>query len=83
MTTTLTDKRCRSAFGRLSDEMCKTYARAFPRKEAPDAFWSELAAVDEAVTRKLAQRPITELEVQAVVANAMTRFRELCSKHRR
>lgn len=83
MTTTLTDKRCRSAFARLSEDMAKTYARAFPRKEAPDAFWPPLGQIDEGITRKLSQRPITELEVQAACQLAMAKFRELCTRYRK
>jgi len=82
MTTTLTDKRVRSALAKLADDIGKTYAKAFPRKAAPNEFWPALDGLYAATAKKLEVRPIAELDVQATCAAAMVRFRELCTRYR-
>lgn len=78
---TLTDKRVRSALLRLSDDMAKVYERAF-KTPARDEFWLALDKMDRALTTKLEQRPIGDLEVQSTCNLAMTRFRDLCTRFR-
>lgn len=80
--TTLTDKRVRSAFARARDQIVKTYDRAFRLKPAPEQFWRELNEFDAALSKRLAVRPMPELELQAIVNAAVGRFGDLCSRFR-
>lgn len=80
--TTLTDKRVRSAFARMRDAILQTYERAFRRKEAPEEFWRAFNELDARISKKLEQRPMPELELQQIVAAAVGKFAELCTKHR-
>lgn len=78
---TLTDKRVRSALLRLSDELAKVYGRAF--KAPPrDEFWVAFDKLDRALTAKLEQRPIGDLEIDSICKLALTWFRDLCTRMR-
>lgn len=81
MTTTLTDKRCRSAVQKLAADMANVYDKAF-KAPAPDAFWVSFNELDVSLSHSLEERPIPEMRVQAICANAMVRFREICSRFR-
>lgn len=71
---TLTDQKCRSKVKALSAKMEELYEREFLEHSPSDAFWQRYLEIDKELGKKLAVRPIGNLEIDAACNAALKAF---------
>lgn len=84
---TKTDNLVSRAMRRLDKSLSAIYEEHFPSREFRETglameFWTENRKIDESLTKRLAVRPITSVEIDAGAKNATDQFRALCVKEK-
>jgi hypothetical protein len=67
---TVTDRMCDSAERQIMRRLEKDYEKIFTHKPAEDSFFERLTKLQEKITVRLAERPITKAEINGVVDKA-------------
>ena len=80
--TTLTEKRISGKMSPCTENACKLYEKAFPSAAADEEFWRKFDALDEELGTALAARPLSAMQIDAILRDFLMRFRDLCREGR-
>lgn len=67
---TVTDKLCDQAERKVMRRLETDYEKVFPHTPAGDSLWPRLTKLQEKITVRLAERPISKAEINGVVEKA-------------
>ena len=76
---TKTDNKVTTAVQKLVKSLSETYEQLLPGS-GDDAFFVDLDKLDVGMTKRLARRPLTNMEVDTVTKSAAKKFNSMCMR---
>lgn len=74
----LTDQKIESAIKKTWIELETFYDRIFVRVKPTDEMWVEILALEEILVTALKERPLTSMQIRALMVNHTKAFKKVC-----
>ena len=74
----LTEQKIEAAIKKAWVELEAFYDRIFVRVKPTDVMWAEILVLEEKLTTALKERPLTSMQIRALMVNHTKAFKKVC-----